>query len=330
MIAIMSPMSNSQNPLRRCSTPKEILDVIKEVIKDGEKLRRFSTFSPAVYDTAWLSMVHKKTGGQIDWKFPACFNVLLQSQREDGTWGVEASPVDGILNTLAALLALLTHRNLSLRNSTEEIALLWRIEKAQTGLQSLLQRWNVDDTVHVGFEILVPSLLRQVGKSGIHFRFSSQRRLEQLYAGKIKRFKPALVYSKRQTTLLHSLEALIDLIDFDHVSHHCDEQIGIFGSPASTAAYLLNCSHWDERAEGYLDTVFQAYGSCGGVPSAFPTCIFEISWVRHLFDEQCVALESALSADCNRPCRLCSVMASPPESWKMRLPRPYPPSSPGH
>ena len=285
MIAIMDRMSNSQNHLRRCSTPTEILDVIKEVTQDDGKLRRFSTFSPAVYDTAWLSMVHKKTDGQINWKFPACFDVLLQSQREDGTWAAEASPVDGILNTLAALLALLTRRNLSLGASTEENALSWRIEKAQTGLQSLLQRWNVDDTVHVGFEILVPSLLRQVGKSGKRFEFANQRRLEQLYMCKIKRFKPALVYSKRQTTLLHSLEALIDLIDFDQVSHHCNEQIGIFGSPASTAAYLLNCSHWDERAEGYLDTVVKAYGSCGEVPSAFPTCTFEISWVRHLFDE---------------------------------------------
>lgn len=276
----MDPMSNSQIPLRRCTTPAEILDVIKEATQDGGKFRRFSTFSPAVYDTAWLSMVHKKTEVQIDWKFPACFDVLLQNQREDGTWGVEASPVDGILNTLAALLALLTRRNLSLSDPMEEIALSWRIEKAQTGLQSLLQRWNIDDTVHVGFEILVPSLLRQVGKYGIRFEFSNQRRLEQLYASKFKRFKPALVYSERQTTLLHSLEALIDLIDFDHVGHHCNEQIGIFGSPASTAAYLLNCSRWDERAEKYLDTVVKAYGSCGGVPSAFPTCIFEISWVR--------------------------------------------------
>lgn len=278
--------SSSQYPLKKCSTPPEILDLIKEVVRNNEKLGRFSTFSPAVYDTAWLSIVHRKTEGQIHWKYPACFDVLLQSQREDGTWDAAASPVDGILNTLAALLALLTRRDLSLGDFTEESALSWRIKKAQTGLQLLLQRWNVDDTVHVGFEILVPSLLRQVGKFGIRFEFSNQRRLEQLYASKIKRFTPALVYSEQQTTLLHSLEALIDLIDFDRVSHHCNEQIGIFGSPASTAAYLLNCSHWDERAEAYLDTVVETYRGCGGVPSAFPTCIFEISWVRYLFGKQ--------------------------------------------
>lgn len=286
MTAVTDTMSSLQYPLRRCSTPAEILDVLREVTEDGDKLYCFSTFSSAVYDTAWLSMVRKKREGQIDWKYPACFDVLLQSQREDGTWHAAASPVDGILNTLAALLALLTHRNVSFSDSTEETALSWRIKKAQTGLQSLLQRWNVDDTVHVGFEILVPSLLRQVEKSGIRFEFSNQQRLGQLYASKISRFKPALVYSERQITLLHSLEALIDLIDFDHVSHHCNEQTGIFGSPASTAAYLLNCSHWDERAETYLDTVFSAYGSRGGVPSAFPTCIFEISWVCSLFGEQ--------------------------------------------
>lgn len=53
-------------------------------------------------------------------------------------------------------------------------------------------------------------------------------------------------------------------------------------SPASTAAYLMNATPWDEEAEMYLrKAVKDGPGKGNGaVPSAFPTPIFEISWVR--------------------------------------------------
>lgn len=273
-------MPNSGRRIETCSTPKEIVGFICELGQEGRKLDYFSTLSTAVYDTAWLSMVHKNEDGQISWCFPECFDYLLRSQRENGMWDTYASPLDGLLNTLAALLSLLTRRKLDPDSSTEGISLLSRVQKAQTGLQLLLQSWNVDEAVHVGFEILVPALLRQVEQFGIHFEFQGRWRLLQLHNQKMERFRPELVYSKQQTTLLHSLEALIGLVEFDSVSHHCSEEAGMFGSPASTAAYLLNCSKWDERAENYLRNTVSAVGDCGGVPSAFPTCIFEVSWVR--------------------------------------------------
>ncbi|KAL9062537.1 MAG: hypothetical protein Q9161_009791 [Pseudevernia consocians] len=55
----------------------------------------------------------------------------------------------------------------------------------------------------------------------------------------------------------------------------------MMGSPASTAAYLMNTSQWDTGAETYLRKVIhegQGRGS-GGVPSVFPMPVFETTWV---------------------------------------------------
>lgn len=142
----------------------------------------------------------------------------------------------------------------------------------------MLQTWSIGDTVQVGFEILVPCLLRLLEQHGIRFKFAGHRRLLELHEEKVKCFEPEIVYADQAHTLLHSLEALIGLIDFDQVGHHCTKKTGMFGSPSATAAYLIYCSSWDDKAESYLRATLRASGN-GTVPSAFPTCVFEIAWV---------------------------------------------------
>ena len=252
-------------------SPKEILSSISKLVLDESELRTFSSLTPCIYDTAWLSMVPARSGGQDAWLFPDLFDTILRSQQRDGTWESYSSRVDGILNTLASLLALLTHANTTPVNPWEP-PLSQRIHKAHSGLTGLLEDWSVGDTVHVGFEVLVPSLLRQVQKYAIHFEFDGYKELLDLHDSKMKHFKPELLYSKQPGTLLHSL-------DFDQVSHHCSKEVGIFGSPAATAAYLLNRSTWDDKAESYLSNVVATFGSGNGVPSAFPTYLFETTWV---------------------------------------------------
>lgn len=53
-------------------------------------------------------------------------------------------------------------------------------------------------------------------------------------------------------------------------------------SPASTAAYPIHSSTWDDEAESYLRTVIAegAGEGRGGVPSTYPTPTFESTWVR--------------------------------------------------
>ncbi|KAI4213987.1 MAG: hypothetical protein LQ351_003391 [Letrouitia transgressa] len=261
-----------------CPAPIDIIQEIIALTDEHGSASRFGSFSGAIYDTAWLSMISKVTSGHQSPLFPECFNYLLTSQQEDGAWGATASQVDGILNSLAGLLALATRRRSNQIGSLESSSLDWRIERSYLAIRDLLQDWDVNQSVHVGFEILVPSLLRQLESFDIHFDFPGHSTLMHLHDQKLRKFDFTLVYSTESTTLLHSLEAFVGLVDFDRVGHHCSEASGIFGSPAATAAYLINAAAWDDRAEIYLRTVVVANGKAGAVPSAYPTCLFEISW----------------------------------------------------
>ena len=263
---------------KTCPAPIDIVQYIIALNDEHGSASRFGSFSGAVYDTAWLSMVEKDHAGLKTPLFPECFKYLLDSQQEDGAWGATASQVDGILNSLAGLLALATRQRSNQMDSLDSKSLTARIERTHSAIQNLLQDWDVSRSVHVGFEILIPSLLRQLKSFNIQFDFPGYSILMHLYNEKLQKFSSKLVYSTKSTTLLHSLEAFIGLVNFDKVGHHCNEVSGILGSPAATAAYLINATAWDDRAERYLKMVVAASGETGAVPSAYPTCLFEISW----------------------------------------------------
>lgn len=239
----------------------------------------FGSFTPAIYDTAWLSMVTKSVNGEQKLLFPECLSYILREQLEDGGWSSYSSPVNGILNSLASLLSLLKHSNANHRFDIEPTSLKVRIDKAKTALSVALGNWDVKSTVHVGFEILVPSFLEQLEDYGVFFEFPGKGDLAILNEENLARFPKMLIYANMQTTLLHSLEAFIGKIDFDRVGHQLRNG-SMFGSPASTAAYLMHSSTWDNEAEAYLRTVYNRAASSGGIPSAFPSTVFESSWVR--------------------------------------------------
>ena len=249
-------------------------------LADGCESGKLGSATVAVYDTAWVSMVAKNVGGRAQWLFPECFQFLLDSQSGGGGWESHTSLDDGILNTLAALLALKKHSN---QADMDPSALAVAISKAKRYLEEKLPCWDVDSDIHVGFEILVPALLAMLEKENISFSFSGRRVLERLKAAKLAHFDVQMLYSG-QTTLLHSLEAFVGEIDFD-VLEHCKTFGSMMGSPASTAAYLMNSSRWDSEAEKYLRKVIdkgQGMGK-GGVPSVFPMPVFEATWVFVLF-----------------------------------------------
>ncbi|QKX63437.1 uncharacterized protein TRUGW13939_10607 [Talaromyces rugulosus] len=239
--------------------------------------RGFGGFSLSLYDTSWVSMVRKTdSAGVRQWAFPEAFAYVLRQQHESP--GTNSSPVDVILNTMASLLSLLEHRATDAAEGSVNIQPMdyeWRVSHAIATLSKALSSWNVGSSLHVGFEILIPSLLDQLAQRGVNLDFSGKRELEELQQHKLSKFRPEMVTSKQQSTLLHSLEGLIGRVDFGKLKHHCTVYGGMMGSPASTAAYLIHSPVWDEAAEHYLRNVVQ---SSGGAPSAFPTSIFETSW----------------------------------------------------
>ena len=235
----------------------------------------------AIYDTAWVSMVSRFEFGRRHWLFPECFLFLLNTQLPNGGWESYANPEDGLLNTLAALLAMKKHSNTSNQEESVDVPdLERRMLMATNYIRESLQIWDVDATVHVGFEVLVPALLSMLENERVTFNFPGKQSLENLNAEKLEKFNPEILYTS-PNSLLHSLEAFIGRIEYDKLAHF--KTFGsMMGSPASTAAYLMECSTWDDEAELYLRKVIHegAGKGEGGSPSVFPMPIFEVTWVR--------------------------------------------------
>jgi hypothetical protein len=241
--------------------------------------------SSAVYDTAWISMVVKRSAGETIWLFPQSFDHLIATQSQDGSWAVTTTscPIDGILGTAASLLSLQAHYAKPLNTPSSALnEIQGRIQRATDSLNSQLGHWDVAATTHVGFEIIVPALLKTLRHEN-HVNipeFAGEKVLARFNTAKMSRFKPESLYGRKPSTVLHSLEALIGTVDFGKLSHH-KVNGSMMGSPASTAAYLMHVPDWDQEAEDYLCHVVQAGAGkgCGAVPSAFPSMFFEYTWV---------------------------------------------------
>ncbi|KAL8700491.1 MAG: hypothetical protein Q9201_005415 [Fulgogasparrea decipioides] len=151
-----------------------------------------------------------------------------------------------------------------------------RIFNAASVLEKMLCYRDAGATVHVGFEILFPALLRFLNQKGFPFKFPG---LMALNRKRLARFDPRILHGQTRLTLVHSLEALVRIIDFDRVGQHkvCGSMMG---SSASTAAYMMHSSTCDMEAEEYLATVVRSTldGDFGGVPSAYATPTFKVAW----------------------------------------------------
>lgn len=231
--------------------------------------------------------------------FPQCFTYILRHQLPSGGWTSYATPIDGILNTAAALLALKRHSlfSLSCQHPPQPELINWplqnRILLAESALKSTLAQWDVSSTDQVGFELLVTRLLLLLEDSGVEglSSFPGSATLRALHDAKLAKLPANYVY-KARSTLYHSLEALWGYIDFTKVGHLKEANGSMLASPASTAAYLMGLAKkglWDEQSEQYLKGVIERerFGGeaggeqtgDGGVPCAWPTETFEVTWV---------------------------------------------------
>ena len=228
-------------------------------------------------------MISKKVDDKHYWLFPESFRYLLNEQKEDGGWEAHGSADDDILNSLAALLAMKRHGNDNIFASLEAtLDITTRTLNATTFIQERLQHWTLAANTSVGFEILVPALLSMLEQENVVFKFPGKDDLTALNEKKLKTIELRILYGDRKTTLLRSLEAFVGKLNFDRIQHH--KTFGsMMGSPASTAAYLMNRSAWDEDAEDYLRNAISNSTSAGegSLPSVYPSNIFELTWVNN-------------------------------------------------
>lgn len=252
--------------------------LIRQLVNENDLKYGFGSMTCSIYDTAWVSMVAKNTNGQTRWLFPSSFQYLLNQQEHDGGWQNNTCDNDGILNSLAALLALCRHIRQPSQIEGDLEDLKQRKSRAIYFLETKFSSWTVDSTVtRSNLQPLIAELLQMLVCEGLQFSFAGRN----LFLDERGRGNPngkyCTVYGDLKTAAIGLSEGRGGGIDFDRVGQH-KILASILASPASTAAYLMDCSTWDDEAEAYLIHIVSLSGSqSGGVPTKFPTTIFEMT-----------------------------------------------------
>ena len=255
--------------------------LVRSLIDEHDPKFGVGSMTCSIYDTAWVSMVAKTSDGQTKWLFPWSFHYLLGHQQHDGGWATSGSDGNAILNTLAALLALCKHMaapHQLIYIPQEELK--HKKDRAIYFLEAKFSQWDVSLTSTKNFEILIPKMLQLLEVENIEFAFPGRQLLNQLNAKATAKINPSTLYGNVRSTATQYLEGFLGELDFDRVSQHkiCGSMMA---SPASTAAYLMNCSKWDNESEEYLSHVVSIGDEDlnGGVPSLFPSTVFELATV---------------------------------------------------
>lgn len=270
---------------------ERIRRLLRTLLDSYEPCYGLGSMTVSVYDTAWIACIPKTVRGCPQWLFPSSFFYILEAQLPNGRWAAHpgeenSDEVDGILPTMAASYCLIQHAKtpLQLKHIAQE-SLTERIRKAIASLEIMLQSWHVGNSRAVGFEVLAPSLLKLLEEEGHFFQFPGREHLLHVRDQKLARVSPELLYNTSPSALLHSLEAFHYRkdISYDRFAH---QKVGgsMMASPSATASYLIRCNTWDDEAEAYLRLVVSnGHGQgLGGVPSAYPSTNFELTWVRSL------------------------------------------------
>lgn len=85
--------------------------LVQRLVNESTQTCGTGSMSVAIYDTAWIAMISRDSPSGLEFLFPESFQYLLDAQSQEGGWEAYSTEVDGILNTAAALLALLKHRS---------------------------------------------------------------------------------------------------------------------------------------------------------------------------------------------------------------------------
>ena len=147
------------------SITKEARELVHFLATQCDSEHGVGSMSPAPYDTAWVAMIEKKGGDGLSRPlFPEAYDYLEKTQSSDGSWAAETSDADGIVNTLAALLALRKReKQLEAARADNEK----RCRAAEGALHRMLNSWNPNNTDRVGLEVLVPNLLKLLEAEGV-------------------------------------------------------------------------------------------------------------------------------------------------------------------
>jgi halimadienyl-diphosphate synthase len=224
--------------------------------------------SECAYDTAWVARIPNPSN-PAEPLFPASYDWLLQNQLADGSWGAEIPfAYDRVVSTVAVLLAL---TDTEYRRQESEIA----ARRAIVYLNTAQLRLRDDPVETVGFELILPELLRQAQLAGLSLPYADWSFVETIKANKLSRIPPIAIYGG-PTTLSHSLEYLGDRLAASLVQRTRIGNGSYGASPSATAYVHMRVP--DDETLAYLRSVPNV-SSTGGVVDVYPINVFETAWV---------------------------------------------------
>lgn len=230
-----------------------------------------SQFTQAtVYDTCWAARLTNEDGSLA---YPHLLQALIERQHPDGSWGSRVPYVhDRVLSTLAVVLLL---RRFGHRKRDRE--------QCSAGERYICRKaCDLEHDVHptVGFEMILPALLKEGRELGLDLPYAQLQRYETLRAEKLSVLPDRLF--KTRTTALHSLEAFPDRFDSDDASSLLLEDGSMAGSPSATAWFLGRVADWRTRypqSTAYLEDLLRLNDA--GLPAMAPCGIFARTWVLY-------------------------------------------------
>jgi halimadienyl-diphosphate synthase len=226
---------------------------------------RSGLMRPTAYDTAWLAQISAEHDSRVP-AFPEALSWLGQNQNQDGSWGAEVEYVhDRVISTLAAILALAEWSE----DGRDERA----IERGLSYIWAKADRLEREHET-IGFEVILPTLLKKGQELGLAFPWSVFERYERMRDEKMAKIPRDIRYS-RNITLAFSLEFMGDDFDIEKARDIQESDGSVAVSPSATA-YLL--TKWPDNATArrYITDVATTYG--GKAPQVFPFDIFETAW----------------------------------------------------
>jgi hypothetical protein len=253
------------NPLHVSNS--DLLDLYLEPcferISDLLRYESEGDVSPSAYDTAWFARLY----GNDSLLFPEFLEWISNNQNNDGSWGVDYIEChsDRIVSTLNSIIAL------RLSNSH-----LHQIDRGVAYLNKLLANNTLDLTETVGFELIFPLLVEDAFALSIPL-VVSQELLDKINLRREKKLQKIpleLVYNK-QTTLLHSIEGLSDVIDVAKLGKFVLSNGSFLNSPAASA--FIFDKNRDPKIFEYLDSIRKRFLSYS--PVNYPLDIFESLWM---------------------------------------------------
>ncbi|KAG6488057.1 bifunctional isopimaradiene synthase, chloroplastic-like [Zingiber officinale] len=257
---------------------KEIKQIFR-LMDDGET-------NASAYDTAWVARI-PSTEDSSKPHFPQTIDWILKNQLEDGSWGEPTYYLvfDRLVCTLACVLALKTW------NIAED-----QIEKGLNYLKNHVDEIETasESLITSGFEIAFPSMLNEAKNMGIDLPYDrpSIQKIIKFREKKMSRI-PVKVMHSVHTTLLYTLEALQEVVQWDEILKLQSADGSFLSSASSTAAVYMNTG--DKKCLEFLQSVLNRFGD--NLPCQYPIDLFERIWaidtiarlgIDHLFKKEII------------------------------------------